>query len=168
MHRNENVVAATKLPSPAALEVTILTTSSAASDENLRNCRFCAWAIWKHGHVDHPMPMLAVEVVIATTRAIVSDQRVATAPTSPNHRFFALNCRIRRDKNQCTALSEKRKPIFSCCDLQSPIITWSGPAFGNCFYRNKTDETVANYFIVLWRIYLMMWDVMCCVMTQIM
>ena len=40
MHRNENVVAATKLPSPAVLEVIILTTSSAASDENLRNCRF--------------------------------------------------------------------------------------------------------------------------------
>ena len=51
---DENVVAATKLPSPAALEVIILTTSSAASDENLRNCRFCAWAIWKHGHVESP------------------------------------------------------------------------------------------------------------------
>ena len=54
IHRNENVVAATKLPSPAVLEVLILTTSSAASDENLRNCRFCAWAIWKHGHVESP------------------------------------------------------------------------------------------------------------------
>ena len=54
MHRNENVVAATKLPSPAALEVIILTTSSVASDGNLRNCRFCAWAIWKHCHVESP------------------------------------------------------------------------------------------------------------------
>ena len=31
---------------------------------------------------NHPMSMLAVEVVIATTRATVSDQRVATASTS--------------------------------------------------------------------------------------
>ena len=61
MHRNENVVTATKLPSPAVLEVIILTTSSAASDENLRN--FCEGAKWKHGHVDHPMSMLADEVV---------------------------------------------------------------------------------------------------------
>ena len=67
MHRNQNVVTATKLPSPDTLEVIILTTPSAASDENLRNCRFCAWAIWKHGHVDHPMSMLTDEVVIATT-----------------------------------------------------------------------------------------------------
>ena len=42
MHRNENVVAATKLPSPAALEVIILTTSSA---ENLRNIMSCANSI---------------------------------------------------------------------------------------------------------------------------
>ena len=38
------------------------------------------------------MPMLAVEVVIATTRATVNDQRVATAPTSGNvgvYRIFA-------------------------------------------------------------------------------
>ena len=42
--------------------------------------------------LNHPMPMLAVELVIATTRATVSDQRVATAPTSPNHRLFALSC----------------------------------------------------------------------------
>ena len=54
MHRNENVVAATKLPSPAVLEVIILTTSSATSDEYLRNYRFCARAIWKHGHVESP------------------------------------------------------------------------------------------------------------------
>ena len=143
MHRNKNVVTATKLPSPAVLEVIILTTgstgsyhfdnlsnfiaergkyrlslfitpsvrdillaifscvwvpviilttSSSASNKNLRNCRFCAWAIWKHGHVDHPMSMLADGVVIATTLATVSDQRVATAPRSPNHRFFAFNC----------------------------------------------------------------------------
>ena len=54
MHQNENVVVATKLPSPAVLEVIILTTSSAASNENLRDCRFCAWAVWKHGHVESP------------------------------------------------------------------------------------------------------------------
>ena len=60
--------AATKLPSP---EVMILTKACAASDENRRNCRFGAWAIWKHGHVDHPMSVHAVEVVIATTWATV-------------------------------------------------------------------------------------------------
>ena len=92
MHRNENVVAATKLPSPAALEVIILTTSSAASDENIR---IVASVHDQYGNTvtsNHLMPMLAADVVIATTRATVSDQRVATAPSSPNHRFFALSC----------------------------------------------------------------------------
>ena len=76
MHLNENVVTATKPPSPAVLEVIILTTSSAASDENLRNCRFCAWAMWKHGHVDHPMSLLADEFVIATTLATEANNGV--------------------------------------------------------------------------------------------
>ena len=38
------------------------------------------------------MPMLAVEVVIVTTCATVSDQRVATARRPPKQRLFALNC----------------------------------------------------------------------------
>ena len=54
LKKKRPLLLARSVPSPAALEVIILTTSSAASDENLRNCRFCAWAIWKHGHIESP------------------------------------------------------------------------------------------------------------------
>ena len=53
MHRNENVVAATKLPSPAALEVIILTTSSAASDENLEVVKMITSSAASDGSLHH-------------------------------------------------------------------------------------------------------------------
>ena len=118
-------------------EVIILTTSSAASDENLRNCRFCAWAIWKHGHVDHLMPMLAVEVVIATTWATVSDQRVATAPRSPNHRFFALNC--------CYKYSNRFHHSRNCINQSSNI--WYGEILV-CMLMCKNGYISAVWLII--------------------
>ena len=61
---------------------------------NRRHCYLGEWAIWKHRHVDHPMWMLAIVVVIATTWATVSDQRVATAPRSPNQRFSIFRSQL--------------------------------------------------------------------------